>query len=84
MGATTQAISSGDSWMTYGNRRAVLGTLTMSSSYATHGDTVTAAGFGLLRAFERKNERLCQQIVARVLQTCQQGAYRLPIRWLLR
>lgn len=49
MGATTQAINSGDSWMTYGNRRAVLGTLTMSSSYATNGDTVTAAGYGLVK-----------------------------------
>lgn len=48
MGATTQAINSGDSWLTYGNRRAVLGTLTMSSSYSTNGDTVTAAGYGLV------------------------------------
>lgn len=47
MGATVQAINSGDSWLTYGNRRAVLGTLTMSSSYATNGDTVTASGYGL-------------------------------------
>lgn len=47
MGATTQAINSGDSWVTIGNRRGVFATITMSSSYATGGDTVTARAFGL-------------------------------------
>jgi len=47
MGATVQAISTGDSWMSYGNRRAVFGTLAMSASYATNGDTVTPGGYGL-------------------------------------
>jgi hypothetical protein len=48
MGATTQAINSGDSWVTIGNRRGVFATVTMSSSYSTGGDTVTAAAFGLV------------------------------------
>ena len=49
MGACTQTIATGDAWTTYGNRRGVFGTLALSSSYATNGDTVTAAKWGLGR-----------------------------------
>jgi hypothetical protein len=48
MGATTQTIGSGDSFLPLGNRNGVLATVAMSSSYATNGDTVTAAKFGLV------------------------------------
>ena len=48
MGATTQTLGSGDPWTTFGNRRGVFATVTMSGSYSTGGDTVTAASFGLV------------------------------------
>ena len=47
MGATTVTLRTGDAWNTRGNRRSIMASVAGSSSYATSGDTVTAANFGL-------------------------------------
>lgn len=47
MGATTQVIVAGDAFQKLGAKWSVSGTLAMSSSYATSGDSLTARGYGL-------------------------------------
>lgn len=48
MGATTVTLRTGDAWNTRGNRRSIMASVAGSTSYATNGDTVTAANFGLV------------------------------------
>lgn len=48
MGATTVTLRTGDAWNTRGNRRSIMASVAGSSSYATNGDTVAAANFGLV------------------------------------
>ena len=47
MGAMTVTLKSSDAWLSLGNRRGVIASMTGSTSYATNGDTYTARNFGL-------------------------------------